>query len=133
MSNPPKPSDDTRSEPSFGNMSDKHWSRTRGETNREALEYYRARSTAPGVAEGGAARNFYCMKCDGVIPHAPPIEKCPHCGEPVDTNVKRYFNWVEMGEPPASDTRFLMLAVGSIGVVAVGGVTWLVVYMLSSS
>ena len=35
-------------------MSDEHWSRTRGEVNAEAIDYYRERSTAPGVAGGGA-------------------------------------------------------------------------------
>ena len=63
--------------PSFGNMSEQHWSRARADSNQEALEYYRQRSKAPGVAEGGAARNFYCMHCDGVIPHDTQAEVCP--------------------------------------------------------
>jgi hypothetical protein len=94
--------------PSYGNISDQHWSRARRDANREAIDYYRERSKAPGVAEGGGARNFYCMKCDGVIPHEPPVTACPHCGAEVDPHVKRYFNWVEMGEPASSDLRALL-------------------------
>ena len=36
--------------PVYGNMSDDHWSRARAGENAEALEYYRERSRAPGVA-----------------------------------------------------------------------------------
>lgn len=93
--------------PSFGNVSEHHWSRTRRDANREALEYYRERSRAPGVAEGGAERNFYCMQCDGVIPFEPPLSVCPHCGAALDERVKRYFNWVEINEPAPSDARAL--------------------------
>ena len=92
---------------SFGNMSEAHWSRARKDLNPEALEYLRSRSQAPGVAEGGAERNFYCMQCSGVIPYAPPRESCPHCGVTLDESVKRYFNWVEMNDPPRSDLRAL--------------------------
>src|SRR5688500_25644 len=94
--------------PSWGNLGPHHWSRTRRDHNQEALEYYRQRSHAPGVAEGGAERNFYCMKCDGVIDFGFAGERCPHCDEPLDENVKRYFNWVEIAEPPASDARALL-------------------------
>jgi hypothetical protein len=93
---------------SFGNMSDAHWSRARKDLNQEALDYLRSRSQSPGVAEGGAERNFYCMQCDGVIPYAPPREACPHCGASLDESVKRYFNWVEMNDPPKSDLRALL-------------------------
>jgi hypothetical protein len=89
--------------PSFGNMSEHHWSRARRGANHEALEYYRQRSQAPGVDEGGAERNFYCMECDGVIPHEPAAKNCPHCGVAIEGGVKRYFNWVEMNDPPPSD------------------------------
>jgi len=92
---------------SFGNMSEAHWSRARKDLNQEALDYLRSRSQAPGVAEGGSERNFYCMQCAGVIPHAPPRETCPHCGVTLDESVKRYFNWVEMNDPPRSDLRAL--------------------------
>jgi len=93
---------------SFGNMSEHHWSRARAAENREALEYYRRRSRAPGVAEGGAERNYYCMKCDGVIPFEFSGPRCPHCDEPLDGVAKRYFNWVEINEPARSDFKALL-------------------------
>jgi len=106
-------------------MDESHWSRARRDSNPEALEYYRSRSRAPGVAEGGAARNFYCMRCDGVIPFDPPTDACPHCGERIDENVKRYFNWVEIAEPPASD--FIpLLKVAALGVAVIAVVVLLV-------
>ncbi len=83
---------------SYGNMSDQHWSKTRGERNAEAIDYYRQRSRAPGVKEGGEARNFYCMECDGVVPHDHEQATCPHCGAPLEGQVKRYFD--EMYLPP---------------------------------
>jgi hypothetical protein len=102
---------DDAPKPSFGNMSDDHWSRARAGTNEEAVEYYRERSRAPGVKEGGSERNFYCMKCDGVISHDPMPKVCPHCGESTEEAAKRYFNWVEINEPPRSDARALMAPV----------------------
>jgi hypothetical protein len=100
----PKPG----SEKSFGNMSEHHWSRARAGANEEALEYYRERSRAPGVASGGAERNYYCMKCDGVIAFDFAAEACPHCGEPLSGMSKRYFNWVEINEPARSDFKALL-------------------------
>jgi hypothetical protein len=98
---------------SFGNMGPDHWSKARKEENREALEYYRERSHAPGVEAGGGPRNFYCMRCDGVIPSEPPVESCPHCGEPLTGVARRYFNWVELDQPVKSDVRALLpLAAG---------------------
>lgn len=94
---------------SFGNMSPDHWSRARSGANAEALDYYRARSRAPGVAQGGGARNMYCMECDGVIPlDAAPPATCPHCGADLAGAARRYFNWVEIDRPPASDARSLL-------------------------
>ena len=92
---------------SYGNMSEHHWSKTRGERNREAIDYYRERSRAPGVAEGGEARNFYCMSCDGVIPHDRE-GACPHCGAPIEGRTRRYFNWVEIDEPGTGDFAALL-------------------------
>ena len=67
--------------------------------------------THPGVAEGGAARNAYCMACDGVVPYdeagALP-ERCPHCGAAIEGNARRYFNWVEIDQPAESDLRALL-------------------------
>lgn len=106
---------------SFGNISDAHWSRARRELNQEALEYYRQRSRAPGVAQGGAERNFYCMQCDGVIPHSPPRETCPHCGAALDESVRRYFNWVEMNDPPRSDLAALWpILLGALLILGLG-------------
>ena len=112
--------------PSWGNISERHWSRARREMNQEALDYYRERSRAPGVAEGGAERNFYCMECDGVIPFEGAPERCPHCGAALDENVKRYFNWVEIAEPGASDARALLplFAAGLLLVLAVAALAW---------
>jgi len=102
---------------SFGKMSAHHWSRARRDSNQEALEYYRERSHAPGVEAGGAARNFYCMECDGVIPHDSDVKACPHCAAPIEGSVKRYFNWVEMDERPRSELRALLpLVLVAIGV-----------------
>jgi hypothetical protein len=92
---------------SWGAISERHWTRTRAAHNREALEYYRRRSRAPGVAAGGAHRNYYCMKCDGVIPYYEEHERCPHCGEAIERTVRRYFNWVETDFPRRSDLRSL--------------------------
>jgi len=110
---------------SFGNMSEAHWSRARKDSNPEAMEYLRERSHAPGVKEGGSDRNFYCMQCAGVIPYAPPRETCPHCGASLDESVKRYFNWVEMNDPPKSDARALLpVFLGAL--LILGLVAWLV-------
>jgi len=112
---------------SFGNISDAHWSRARKDANPEAMEYLRERSHAPGVAEGGSERNFYCMQCNGVIPHSPPRTTCPHCGVTLDESVKSYFNWVEMNDPPKSDVRALLpLLIGALLLAALlGGLAWL--------
>ncbi len=115
---------------SFGNMSDAHWSRAREKSNAEAIDYYRERSHAPGVAEGGGARNMYCMHCDGVIPLGTPIEVCPHCGKELEGDVKRYFNWVEIDRTPRSDLRSLLLPIG-LAVVVVVSVVALVVWLVS--
>ena len=93
--------------PGAGDVGEHHGSRARRDRNQEALEYYRERSKAPGVADGGASRNFYCMKCDGVVPFDTALSACPHCGAALDERVRRYFNWVEINEPPQSDFRAL--------------------------
>jgi hypothetical protein len=107
QSTPPgsDPSKDDQQLPkkSFGNMGPDHWTKSRGDRNDEAFEYYRERGHAPGVAEGGGPRNFYCMECDGVIPSDPPATKCPHCNVVIRGEARRYFNWVEIDTPPSSD------------------------------
>lgn len=96
-------------------MSDNHWSKTRGERNKDAIDYYRERSKAPGVEGGGDARNFYCMECDGVIPWDDfEGDACPHCNAAVDGSARRYFNWVEIDRTPAADRTALLLAVGIV-------------------
>jgi hypothetical protein len=112
---------------SYGNVGEHHWTRTRGERNAEAIDYYRERSQAPGVAEGGAARNSYCMRCDGVIPwDGFEGGACPHCGAALEGNVRRYFNWVEIDRPPEGDARaVLRLAAAGLGVLALcGALLW---------
>jgi ribosomal protein L37E len=94
-------------EKSYGNISDAHWTRARRDANREDIEYYRERSRAPGVAEGGGERNFYCMECDGVVPFDHAGETCPHCGAAITGRTRRYFNWVEIDQPGQSDLRAL--------------------------
>lgn len=95
-------------EKSYGNISDAHWTRARKDTNREAIDYYRERSRAPGVAEGGSSRNFYCMECDGVVPHDHEGDRCPHCGAEIAGKTRRYFNWVEIDQPGEGDLKALL-------------------------
>ncbi|MAF66806.1 MAG: hypothetical protein CMJ84_14255 [Planctomycetes bacterium] len=96
--------------------------RWRARTNHEAVEYYRERSRAPGVAEGGGTRNHYCMECDGVIPldGGGDRVRCPHCGATLAGEAQRFFNWVELDRPPRSDARALApLALGGLLLLAV--------------
>ena len=51
--------DDSRTGKTVGSWSfddERHWSRLREGKNQEAMDYYRQRSKAPGVAEGGGVR-----------------------------------------------------------------------------
>ena len=117
-----------RTERSYGNVGDSHWSNTRAELHQEELEHLRARSRAPGVAEGGALRNHYCLKCHGVIPldyamtesaETIPVEHCPHCGEELEGNVRMMFNWVEIDQVHGSDARALLpLALAGLAALA---------------
>ena len=98
-------------------LGEEHWSKARAGENEEALEYYRGRNKAPGVADGGGARNHYCFECDGVIEleydsrePAPKLpSQCPHCGVKLEGGARRMFNWVEIDQPPASDAKALHL------------------------
>lgn len=109
-----------------GRVDETHWSRSRGDRNEEALDYYRERSKAPGVAEGGAARNVYCMECDGVVPFDQADGTCPHCGASLEGGTKRYFNWVEIDKPVESDARALLpfFAAALLVVVALVALVW---------
>ncbi len=89
-------------------MGEDHWTRTRAQANSEDIEYLRGRSGAPGVAEGGEERNFYCMECEGVIPFVEGDTTCPHCGHKVEGASRRYFNWVEIDTPPSSDVAAIL-------------------------
>lgn len=114
---------------SYGNMDEHHWSKTRGERNKDAIDYYRERSQAPGVAEGGEARNFYCMACDGVVPFDHEGETCPHCDEKIEGRTRRYFNWVEIDEAPPSDLKVLLpWMLGAAA--AIGLLGWLVSFLI---
>ena len=108
-------------------MGEDHWSKSRAGENEEALEYYRERSKAPGVEEGGGLRNHYCFECDGVIelkydsrePAANIPETCPHCGAKLEGGARRMFNWVELDQPPDSDVRALLIpVVSALGILA---------------
>jgi hypothetical protein len=116
-----EPPDPPEGGPSWGLVSDRHWSRARAGANQEAIEHLRRRSQAPGVAEGGGARNHYCLECKGVIPFArPPPERCPHCGAALDEHVRAMFNWVEIDETPKGDAASLArLALIGLAVLAV--------------
>jgi len=111
-------------------MSEHHWSKTRGERNRDAIDYYRERSKAPGVAEGGDARNFYCMECDGVIPWDDFTgDSCPHCGSVIAGSARRYFNWVEIDRTPSADRTAFFLAI-SIALTVLGALVGILVLIL---
>ncbi len=113
-------------EKSFGNVGEHHWTRTRRGLHKEALDYLRGRSRAPGVREGGSARNQYCMNCDGVVAYENADSNCPHCGASLEGRVKRSFNWVEIDQPGSSDLRALLPWIA--GVLAIGGLLlWLVI------
>ncbi len=118
---------------SFGSMGDHHWSRSRRGKNKEALDYLRWRSHAPGVEEGGSERNHYCMHCHGVIPLAydqrEPADEtprtCPHCNAALEPRVRAMFNWVEIDQPPPSDRALKWTALGVVAIVIAAVVWWL--------
>lgn len=112
--------DQSRSGKTVGSWSfddERHWSRLRKGKNQEAMGYYKERSKAPGVADGGGVRAQYCQECDGVIPLEYDQRKsadrkrrqvCPHCGAEVSPTVRRMFNWVEIDQPPPSDLAVVL-------------------------
>jgi hypothetical protein len=134
--------DDSRSGKTVGSWSfddERHWSRLRKGKNQEAMDYYRQRSKAPGVAEGGGVRSSYCLECDGVIPlkydqrteaELDLGQVCPHCGATVDPRVRRMFNWVEIDQPPASDLAYYKPFLLVAGLILLGGLALFGVYFL---
>jgi hypothetical protein len=111
-------------------MSERHWSRARRHHNQEAIEHLRARSRAPGVAEGGGPRNFYCLECRGVVPFGSAIpERCPHCGAVLDEHVRAMFNWVEIDQAPSGDAASLV-RVALLGLAGLVVVALLFLWML---
>jgi len=126
---PGAPGSGSGSEPPRGPLDEEHWSRARSEMNQEALDYYRERSKAPGVAEGGASRNHYCLECNGVLPLSyeqrkpaeEAVEHCPHCGASLEGRVRAMFNWVETDQVPPSDVAALLVpaAIASLSLVGV--------------
>ena len=101
---------------SWGDLDERHWTRTRGDRNDSVIEYYQARSQAPGVREGGTWRNQYCMSCDGVLPLSyfqtepadDEVRHCPHCGERLEQRIHRMFNWVEIDQPHDGDLKVFL-------------------------
>jgi hypothetical protein len=130
--------EDSRTGKTVGSWSfddERHWSRLRKGQNQEAMDYYKERSHAPGVAEGGGLRSQYCSECDGVIPlkydQRTPAErgkkqKCPHCGAEISSTVRRMFNWVEIDQPPPSDIAPLLPWIfGIMAIFATGLLFWI--------
>ena len=124
-----------KSPSSWGNISEHHWSRSREGMNEEALEHYRERSRAPGVEEGGAERNHYCLECNGVIPlqydsreaAGKETGRCPHCGVELEGRVRAMFNWVETDQVPDSDFKALLplfLMAGFVVLALAAGLAW---------
>lgn len=126
--------DEKQPEPQGSLLPADHWSRNRSERNHEALEYLREKSRAPGVAEGGAERNQYCMECGGVLPLAyvssQPADRanlahCPHCGAEIHPTVRAMFNWVEIDQVPRGDFAALAPWLVGAGVLVAALVAWL--------
>ena len=130
--------DDSRTGKTVGSWSfegDEHWSKRRKGKNREAIDYYKQRSKAPGVEAGGGIRAQYCQECDGVVPleydqrkpaDTTKVQTCPHCGAEVDPRVRRMFNWVEIDQPPPSDLAVVLPWLGGALVVVLAIVALLV-------
>ena len=49
-------------------------------------------------------------------------DACPHCGEAIEGRTRRYFNWVEIDEPPRGD-------VGPVFLIGLGVMTVVVVLL----
>jgi hypothetical protein len=62
------------------------------------------------------------MACDGVIPTDQSGDSCPHCGEKIEGETRRYFNWVEIDQTPPSDRKLQLALLGIF--MAVVGLIW---------
>ena len=134
MAKPDEPSTPETPADGRGPLGPEHWSRARSDMNQEALDYYRERSQAPGVAEGGGPRNHYCLECNGVLPLSyeqrrpaeAKDERCPHCGAALEGRVRAMFNWVETDQVPPSDAAALLrpLLLVGVGLAVLAGALW---------
>jgi len=61
------------------------------------------------------------MNCDGVIPHEESNEICPHCGTKIEGETRRYFNWVEIDQPPPSDRKLQLTLLAILLAAALAG------------
>lgn len=133
-----------RTEKSFGVGGEAHWARERKDLHQDEIEFLRERSRAPGVAQGGALRNHYCMQCNGVIPleydssdsaEGRPPEHCPHCGAELEGGVRMMFNWVEIDQPPGSDLKALLpfFVGGVVILLGLGLVAWWLIGMIGDA
>jgi hypothetical protein len=128
-----------RTEDSLGVSNEGHWTQKRRGMHQEEIEFLRERSQAPGVEEGGALRNHYCMQCHGVIPleydssesaEGRPPEHCPHCGAELEGGVRMMFNWVEIDQAPGSDMKALapVLITAAVILVGLGILLWKLIW-----
>jgi hypothetical protein len=64
------------------------------------------------------------MNCDGVIPHNEQHEVCPHCGTKIEGEARRYFNWVEIDQPPPSDRKLQLILLAIPTSLAAAALAW---------
>ncbi|MHC4263277.1 MAG: hypothetical protein ACYSWX_12190 [Planctomycetota bacterium] len=128
----PKDAQPKDGQPRSSKLPDEHWSRARSDRNQDTIDFLRERSRAPGVEGGGAARNHYCMECNGVIPllydrrlahDDRKLTHCPHCGAELDERVQAMFNWVEIDQVSGSDARAMLPFVG-LALLLLGALVW---------
>ena len=96
------------SQRSYGNMSEHHWSKTRGERNREAIDYYRERSRAPGVEEGGGPRTSTAWTATGSSPTTRGSARARTVARSSTARSGGTSTGWEIDRPPASDLRALL-------------------------
>jgi hypothetical protein len=90
------------------------WEKSRHEA---ALEFHRQQNQRAGMEEV-ARRAQYCPKCRGVVDWK--AETCPHCGAPIRSELRDYYNFSDF-EPPVDRRELLpILTVAAIVLVVVG-------------